>query len=178
MCGDDKELGALPATQDRAGAPGGAEPAAQSQAEPLIPSAFEEMECCTCDERFGLLADTIRVLRRTHQDFYCPHGHSMAYVKNEPPEPDETELERDLKRARKELAETKRRLAAQKKWPSPVWLLFWSVSLAWAVALTAQAMSARQGENSRSEVEGEAPQSGLSASEGIAQPLPQPLSEG
>lgn len=59
-------------------------------AEPL-----DEVTCCKCKETFGIARSTRQILLRTHQNFWCPHGHVQHYPEGES---QETKLrrERDL----------------------------------------------------------------------------------
>ncbi len=39
------------------------------------------VKCCVCDETFGVQEETVIVLERTGQTFYCPFGHKQHFPK-------------------------------------------------------------------------------------------------
>ena len=55
---------------------------------------FDQETCYKCKEPFGITPETRAVFLRTHQTFYCPHGHSQAYIEG-PTEADKLRQERD-----------------------------------------------------------------------------------
>lgn len=43
-------------------------------------TTFTIEDCCQCGVQFGMPADHVRELRRSHAWFYCPNGHSQHYT--------------------------------------------------------------------------------------------------
>ncbi len=62
---------------------------------------FVEVACYKCKEPFGVERATHAVLLRTHQNFWCPHGHSQAYIEGES---EETKLRRERDRLKQSIA--------------------------------------------------------------------------
>ena len=52
------------------------------------------VECCQCKTSFGLSDETYRVLQRSEQPFWCPHGHKQVFRAG-PSEADKLRSERD-----------------------------------------------------------------------------------
>ena len=44
---------------------------------------FESIECCRCSVIFGVTALFEKKRREDKETFWCPNGHSQAYVKSE-----------------------------------------------------------------------------------------------
>lgn len=70
---------------------------------------FYWQDCCTCGITFGFAAAYDKQLRKSHNSFYCPNGHSQSYTgKNE-----EEQLRKDLQaeKQRREQAEREKEWA-------------------------------------------------------------------
>lgn len=74
---------------------------------------FVETECAKCHERFGLLAKTDELLRRTGQGFNCPWGHALHYPLG-PSE--ETKLRRERDRLKQQMARKDDEIAQERGW--------------------------------------------------------------
>src|SRR4051812_12064523 len=62
---------------------------------------FDEVICYKCQEPFGIERSTRQVLLRTHQSFFCPHGHSQVYAEGDS---EETKLRRERDRLKQQMA--------------------------------------------------------------------------
>jgi len=67
---------------------------------------FDTTECCKCGVRFALPSHMMNKLRSSRDQFYCPNGHSLAFV-------GETEAQKlqkrlEFERGRREAAERDR----------------------------------------------------------------------
>lgn len=62
---------------------------------------FDTVICYKCKEPFGIEESTRQVLLRTHQNFYCPHGHVQHYLEGES---EETKLRRERDRLKQSIA--------------------------------------------------------------------------
>ncbi len=40
---------------------------------------WEVVTCCTCATEMVLRASLVAMLRRRHEEFYCPHGHRQYF---------------------------------------------------------------------------------------------------
>lgn len=74
---------------------------------------FVEETCYRCKQPFGLPADVLSVLKRSHQTFYCPWGHAQYYLEGDS---EETILRLERDRLKQEAARLHEQIRESREW--------------------------------------------------------------